>query len=100
LVYRSIRAVVLSEVVGFDLLEQVEQGLRGLGIAEVLAGLQQRPCCGVELADTEQVIAEQELEVGVEGVEVGLFGELLDVLEQFLFVGVEAAGVEDGLLIG
>jgi len=59
---------------GLYLLKEFEEDFRRLGIGEVLGGSGERLGCGVEFADTEQVVSEQELEVCVESVEVCLFG--------------------------
>ena len=45
------------------------------------------------------MITEKKLDVGVEGVEVGLFGKPVNVVKERVVVRVQAARVEDGLLI-
>jgi len=84
---------------GLGLLEELQENFCGLGIGQVLAGFEQRSDGGVKLADTEQVITEEKLEVGVEGVKVGLFGKPVNVVEERIVVRVQAARIEDGLLI-
>ena len=69
-------------------LKKLEKNVRCLGVGDVLARSGQGLDCGIEFADAEQMVSEEELEIGVECVEVGLLGELVDVVEEFVVVAV------------
>jgi len=65
---------------------------------QILACLLQRLDGLFDSADAEQMIAKQKLQVSVEAVELGPFGEAVNLVKKDIVIGIETARIKDALL--
>ena len=86
-------------VFGLDFVQEIQQHRGSLHILRIQPGLLKWIDSRVKLANAEQVVAQEKLQVCVKTVELHLFAQAVNLCEERLVIGIQAARIENAFFI-